>query len=199
MKNLAKYIKETIESPKNLPQDIEVPVASVMKACTALSKKLIDPKRAGFQNADMIIDYINDNKLNTDKFQFFNIKDYYEQYFDTDAKYNRTDKSFTNKYGDIVVLDDTDSECVYIKILIGKDNYPNISYGKLHDFEETGVMVFVNQKTGLVKGLTNVHIKDWLNDHPECLETTGDGKTVNGVIGKYSYNDYISGKIVGSI
>lgn len=199
MNNLTQYIKEAIESPKNLPEDTEIPVNSVIKACQKLSSQLIDPKKAGLQNADMIIDFINDNKINTDKFQFFNIKDYYEQYFDAGSKYNRTDKSFTNKYGDIVVLDDSDSECAYIKVLIGKDDYPPVSYGELQDFEVTGVFVFINQKTGSVKGLTNVHIKDWLKEHKECLETTGDGKAVNGVIGKYSYNDYISGKLIAGM
>lgn len=197
MKNLVNYIKESSNNIKSVPEDTTKAVSTVMKACRKLYNKFIDTKKAGLQNAKMIVDYITDNKL-VPEYRFVTTKDYYEQYYDADSNYNPTDKKFRNKYGDIIVMDDTDTECAYIKLKIGKTDYPEVNYGELHNFEEAGIFVFVNNK-GTVKGIPAVKIKDYLKEHPETLETTGSGQTVAGVIGKYSSDDYISGKLIASI
>lgn len=205
MKNLVQFIKESSNNmPSELPEEMVKAVGAVMTACRKVYNKLVYTKdfEINKKNEKLIIDYINDKKL-CSEFTFMNTVDYYEKVFNPGEKW-KTNPAFDAQYGDIIVLDETGSEVVYIDLKLGNKYFGSISYGSLTQFEEAGVYVCVNLSTGSVKGITHKKVCDYLEEHPEFLEpksskNTSQSKEINGFLGKHNSEDYVQGKILRSI
>ena len=205
MKNLVNYIKESSNNvPNKLSEETAKAVGAVMTACKKVYHKLVYTKdfEVNKKNEKLIIDYINDNKL-CPEFTFMNTVDYYEKVFNPGEKW-KTNPAFDAQYGDIIVLDETGSEVVYIDLKLGNKYLGSVSYGSLTQFEVTGVYVCINLSNGSVKGITHKKLRDYLEEHPEFLEkkstkNTSRSKEINGFLGKHDSEDYVQGIILRSI